>query len=166
MLLFPDSGNIIRNVFFADDSVSSADEESLVVIKPRKRVDAMILKPREVCELLAQIVILSSYSIYLGVAMKDSLSLRSSRNRMKPVRRSRTLKGVTEVVIKEKRWLKVRTANSAVAVERERAWKRRQEARERKEQRIQELHNRHRRGVDLNVTVDSIVTSSDEEDYD
>ncbi|VDL83964.1 unnamed protein product [Nippostrongylus brasiliensis] len=42
-----------------NDSVSSADEESLVVIKPRKRVDAMILKPREVCELLAQMVILS-----------------------------------------------------------------------------------------------------------
>ncbi|WKY08290.1 hypothetical protein Q1695_007643 [Nippostrongylus brasiliensis] len=157
-----------------NDSVSSADEESLVVIKPRKRVDAMILKPREVLH---------------PSPPPDPNVRRSSRNRMKPVRQwlgekpvyavspggSRTLKGVTEVVIKEKRWLKVRTANSAVAVERERAWaahqqllreKRRQEARERKEQRIRELHNRHRRGVDLNVTVDSIVTSSDEEDYD
>lgn len=43
--------------------------------------------------------------------------------------------------------------------------KRKQEALERKKLRVRELRERHRRGVDLNVTEDSIVTSSDEDDH-
>ncbi|KAK6028004.1 hypothetical protein OSTOST_05955 [Ostertagia ostertagi] len=87
----------------------------------------------------------------------------------------RTLQGVTEVEIREQRWLKVRTADYDLASQREtqiaarkRALreKRRQEARERKQQRLRDLRKRHRRGIDLEITADSIVTSSDEEDSD
>ncbi|KAJ1361429.1 hypothetical protein KIN20_020675 [Parelaphostrongylus tenuis] len=114
---------------------------------------------------------------------------RSVRNRMKPVRQwlgerpvykvspggGRTLVGVNQVEVKDKRWVKFKTADFQLATEREKRLaahrrllreKRKQEARERKKSRLLDLEERHRRGVDLDITADSIVTSSDDEDSD
>uniref|UniRef100_A0A158PB33 HP domain-containing protein n=1 Tax=Angiostrongylus cantonensis TaxID=6313 RepID=A0A158PB33_ANGCA len=114
---------------------------------------------------------------------------RSMRNRMKPVRRwlgekpvytvspggGRTLVGVTEVEVRDKRWLKFKTADFRLAKEREQQLaahrrflreKRKQEARARKQSRLLDLQSRHERGMDLDITADSIVTSSEDEDSD
>ncbi|KAK6035277.1 hypothetical protein COOONC_27221 [Cooperia oncophora] len=140
----------------------------------RTKLEPMILKPRKVVH---------------PAPPPDPSVRRSTRNRMKPVRQwlgeqpvyavspggSRTLQGVTEVEVREQRWLRVRTVSYNLAMQREqqiaahkRALReqRRQEARERKQRRLRELRARHRRGLDLEITVDSIVTSSDEEDSD
>ncbi|PIO76595.1 hypothetical protein TELCIR_01337 [Teladorsagia circumcincta] len=160
----------------SEDSINTADLD-LIELKEernRPRLEPMVLKPRKIIH---------------PEPPPDPSIRRSTRNRMKPVRQwlgekpvyavspggGRTLQGVTEVEICEQRWLKVRTADYSVASQRElqiaarkRALreKRRQEARERKKQRLRELLRRHRRGLDLNITADSIVTSSDEEDSD
>ncbi|VDM55209.1 unnamed protein product [Angiostrongylus costaricensis] len=87
--------------------------------------------------------------------------------------RGRTLVGVTEVEVRDKRWLKFKTADFRLAKEREQQLaahrrflreKRKEEARERKQCRLLDLQSRHERGMDLDITADSIVTSSDDED--
>ncbi|XGW24609.1 hypothetical protein V3C99_006218 [Haemonchus contortus] len=159
----------------SEDS-ATADEFDFIEVESegRQKLEPMILKPRKVVH---------------PSPPPDPNLRRSSRNRMKPVRQwlgekpvyavspggGLTLKGVNEVEIRDKRFLKVRTANYRKAQEREQQIaaykrmlreKRKQEARERKQQRLRDLRARHRKGVDLHITVDSIVTSSDEEDSD
>ncbi|KAK6751226.1 hypothetical protein RB195_002917 [Necator americanus] len=169
---------------FPDASLSSTSEEDTVIVndtievRPHsrgpKKDEVMILKPREV--------------VHPDPPSTPNVR-RSTRNRMKPVREwlgekpvyavspggSKTLVGVNEVEVREKRWLKVRTANYRVAQQREMQLaeqkrrlreKRKEEARKRKLVKIRELKRRHRRGEDLDTTVDSIVTSSDEEEED
>ncbi|VDM66726.1 unnamed protein product [Strongylus vulgaris] len=137
-----------------------------------KKCDVMILKPREV--------------VHPSPPSTPNVR-RSKRNRMKPVRQwlgelpvyevspggSKTLVGVNEVEVRDKRWLKVRSANLKIAQEREMQLreqqrrlreKRREEARRRKLVKIRELKLRHKKGEDLHTTIDSIVTSSDEDD--
>nr|CDJ95712.1 CRE-HCP-4 protein [Haemonchus contortus] len=159
----------------SEDS-ATADEFDFIEVESegRQKLEPMILKPRKVVH---------------PSPPPDPNLRRSSRNRMKPVRQwlgekpvyavspggGLTLKGVNEVEIRDKRFLKVRTANYRKAQEREQQIaaykrmlreKRKQEARERKQQRLRDLRARHRKGVDLHITLDSIVTSSDEEDSD
>ncbi|CAJ0601743.1 unnamed protein product [Cylicocyclus nassatus] len=138
----------------------------------KKDTEVMILKPRKV--------------VHPQPPTTPNVR-RSTRNRIKPVRQwlgeepvyarspggSKTLVGVNEVEVKDKRWVKARTADIFLAQEREMRWReaqrrrreeRKKEAQKRKLVRIQHLKSLHARGENLETTVDSIVTSSDEDD--
>ncbi|PAV90105.1 hypothetical protein WR25_03673 [Diploscapter pachys] len=73
----------------------------------------------------------------------------------------RELVGFTEVEIKEKRFVKTKTADPRLATERERQV-RMQMAKMRKARKLRELMNSHKRGERLNETADSIVTSDED----
>ncbi|KJH46789.1 hypothetical protein DICVIV_07115 [Dictyocaulus viviparus] len=158
--------------YFDDDSTLPFDPNSSEILNEKHKV--MVLKPRK--------LIRPSTPTTPNVR-------RSTRNRIKPVREylgekavytvspggSRTLAGVNEVEVKEERWVKVRTASYRLAYVREHQLadyrrllreKRRRQAHRRKVLRLDDLHARHRKGLDLEISADSIVTSSDEEDSD
>ncbi|RCN48070.1 hypothetical protein ANCCAN_05896 [Ancylostoma caninum] len=164
------------NAYSSEDSSIVVDD--LLEVRPLSRgsekEEVMILKPRKV--------------VHPEVASTPNVR-RSRRNRMKPVRQwlgeqpvyavspggSKTLVGVNEVEVRDKRWVKVKTADFALAQQREMQLaeykrrmreKRKEEARKRKLAKIRDLKHRHRRGEDLHTTVESIVTSSDEEDIE
>ncbi|PAV61212.1 hypothetical protein WR25_12923 [Diploscapter pachys] len=73
----------------------------------------------------------------------------------------RELVGFTEVEIKEKRFVKTKTADPRLATERERQV-RMQMAKMRKARKLRELMDSHKRGERLNETADSIVTSDED----
>ncbi|EYB84827.1 hypothetical protein Y032_0309g2072 [Ancylostoma ceylanicum] len=176
------SDSMEDDVMAPENSACSSEDSSIAVddpleVRPQsrgpKKEEVMVLKPREV--------------VHPEVSTPNVR--RSKRNRMKPAREwlgekpvyavspggSKTLVGVNEVEVRDKRWLRVRTANYAVVQQREMQLaeyqrrmreKRKEEARKRKLAKIRDLKRRHRRGEDLHTTVESIVTSSDEEDIE
>ncbi|KAL6737001.1 hypothetical protein Aduo_010681 [Ancylostoma duodenale] len=164
------------NTYSSEDSSIVVDD--LLELRPQsrgsKKEEVLILKPRKV--------------VHPEVQSTPNVR-RSKRNRMRPVRQwlgeqpvyavspggSKTLVGVNEVEVRDKRWVKVRTADFVLAQQREMQLaeykrkmreQRKEEARKRKLAKIRDLKRRHRRGEDLHTTVESIVTSSDEEDIE
>ncbi|CAI4232007.1 unnamed protein product [Auanema sp. JU1783] len=170
---FDNDGSTVNDELF--ERLSVTDDEDRIVsigrVLKRKKVE-IVLKPREIIK---------------PVIDEDSVGLRrSTRNRMKPTRDwlgekpvyafspsgGRKLVGSTSVVIHDPTLLKARSLDINVITDqqiRENARKRKErerrraEAKLRKARKVKQLRALHRKGENLDITVDSIVTSSDED---
>lgn len=150
------------------------DSPRPVPVLRRGRLSTRLLEPREVIR---------------PVTPEQPGLRRSTRNRIAPVRqwlgekavykwspiRGHRLVGTNSVEVKDQNLLRFGTNDPVVVAEQRRAHQeylretreeRRKEARLRKKKRVADLKRRHKRGIDLDVTVDSIQTSESEQEED